>query len=59
MAALTLQLPMVLKFSDEQFEQLVAANQDLRLELSSSGELGFAEKVVFKADRESINNAYK
>ncbi|NJL60731.1 MAG: Uma2 family endonuclease [Methylacidiphilales bacterium] len=39
MTALILQLPMVLKFSDEQFEQLVAANQDLRLELSSSGEL--------------------
>jgi Uma2 family endonuclease len=39
MTALILQLPMTLKFSDEKFEQLVAANQDLRLELSSSGEL--------------------
>jgi Uma2 family endonuclease len=39
MTALILQLPMTLKFSDEKFEQLVAANQNLRLELSSSGEL--------------------
>ncbi len=39
MTALTLQLPLALKFADEEFEQLVAANQDLRLELSSSGEL--------------------
>jgi Uma2 family endonuclease len=39
MTALILQLPMTLKFSDEKFEQLVAANQDLRLELLSSGEL--------------------
>ncbi len=35
----TLQLPLALKFTDEEFEQLVAVNQDLRLELSSSGEL--------------------
>ena len=39
MTALTLQLPLALKLTDEEFEQLVAANQDLRLELSSSGEL--------------------
>jgi Uma2 family endonuclease len=39
MTALILQLPMTLKFSDEKFEQLVAANQNLRMELSSSGEL--------------------
>ncbi len=39
MTALTLQLPLALKFKDEEFEQLVAVNQDLRLELSSSGEL--------------------
>jgi len=39
MTALTLQLPQALKFADEEFEQLVAANQDLRLELSSSGAL--------------------
>jgi Uma2 family endonuclease len=39
MTALTLQLPLALKFTDEEFEQLVAVNQYLRLELSSSGEL--------------------
>jgi Uma2 family endonuclease len=39
MTALTLQLPLALKFTDEEFEQLVAANRDLRLELSSLGEL--------------------
>jgi Uma2 family endonuclease len=39
MTALTLQLPLSLKLRDEEFEQLVAVNQDLRLELSSSGEL--------------------
>ncbi|HEY9601743.1 MAG TPA: Uma2 family endonuclease [Allocoleopsis sp.] len=39
MSALTLQLPPVLKLSDEQFEQLAAVNQDLRLELTAEGEL--------------------
>jgi len=39
MSALTLQLPPVLKLSDEEFEQLAAANQDLRLELTAQGEL--------------------
>jgi Uma2 family endonuclease len=39
MTALTLQLPLALKFTAEEFEQLVAANRDLRLELSSLGEL--------------------
>lgn len=39
MTSLTLQLPLALKFTDEEFEQLVAANRDLRLELSSLGEL--------------------
>ncbi|MBO3458798.1 Uma2 family endonuclease [Aetokthonos hydrillicola Thurmond2011] len=39
MTALTLQLPLALKFTDDEFEQLVAVNQELRLELTSSGEL--------------------
>ncbi len=39
MSALTLQLPPVLKLTDEQFEQLAAVNQDLRLELTAKGEL--------------------
>lgn len=39
MSALTLQLPPVLKLTDEQFEQLAAANRDLRLELTAKGEL--------------------
>lgn len=39
MSALTLQLPPVLKLTDEQFEQLAAANQDLQLELTAQGEL--------------------
>jgi Uma2 family endonuclease len=39
MTALTLQLPLALKFTDDKFEQLVGANQDLKLELSSLGEL--------------------
>jgi len=39
MTAFTLQLPLALKFTNEEFEQLVAANQELKLELSSSGEL--------------------
>ncbi|MBD1935865.1 Uma2 family endonuclease [Microcoleus sp. FACHB-68] len=39
MSNLTLQLPPVLKLTDEQFEQLAAANQDLQLELTAKGEL--------------------
>jgi len=39
MSALTLQLPPHLKFTDNQFVQLVAVNKDLRLELTSQGEL--------------------
>ncbi|HEY9650467.1 MAG TPA: hypothetical protein V6C95_07375, partial [Coleofasciculaceae cyanobacterium] len=39
MSALTLQLPSVLKLTDEQFAQLAAANQDLQLELTARGEL--------------------
>lgn len=39
MSALTLQLPPVLKLTDEQFEQLAAANQDLQLELTARREL--------------------
>lgn len=39
MSALTLQLPPVLKLTDEQFEQLAAANQDLQLELTAKGAL--------------------
>src|SRR4028118_1072330 len=39
MSALTLQLPPVLKLTDEQFEQLAAANQELQLELTAKGEL--------------------
>jgi Uma2 family endonuclease len=39
MSALTLQLPPVLKLTDEQFEQLAAANQDLQLEFTAKGEL--------------------
>ena len=39
MTALTLQLPPNLKFTDEQFELLVAVNQELRLELTAEGEL--------------------
>ena len=39
MSGLTLQLPPVLKLTDEQFEQLAAANQDLQLELTATGEL--------------------
>ena len=34
MTALTLQLPSALKFTDEEFEQLVAVNKELRLELT-------------------------
>ncbi len=39
MTALTLQLPPNLKFTDEEFEQLVTVNQELRLELTAKGEL--------------------
>ncbi|MBD2251891.1 Uma2 family endonuclease [Nostoc parmelioides] len=39
MTALTLQLPSHLKFTDEEFEQIVAVNQELRLELTAEGEL--------------------
>ena len=39
MSTLTLNLPPVLKLTDEQFTQLAAANQDLRLELTTNGEL--------------------
>lgn len=39
MNSLTLNLPPVLKLTDEQFEQLAAANSDLRLELTARGEL--------------------
>jgi Uma2 family endonuclease len=39
MTALTLNLPPVLTLSEEQFEQLAAANQDLRLEITAKGVL--------------------
>ncbi len=39
MTALTLQLPPALKFTDEEFEQLVAVNKELRLKLTVEGEL--------------------
>lgn len=39
MTALNLKLPPNLKFTDEQFEILVAVNQELRLELTAEGEL--------------------
>ncbi|MDJ0797651.1 MAG: Uma2 family endonuclease [Calothrix sp. MO_167.B12] len=39
MTALILQLPPALKFTDEEFEQLVAVNKELRLELTVEGEL--------------------
>ncbi|MEJ1931420.1 Uma2 family endonuclease [Nostoc sp. NIES-2111] len=39
MTALTLQLPSHLQLTDEGFEQIVAANRDLRLELTAKGEL--------------------
>lgn len=39
MTGLTLQFPLVLKLTDEEFEQLAAANKDLRLELTAKGEL--------------------
>lgn len=37
--SVTLQLPQALKLTDEEFEQLVAVNKELRLELTKSGEL--------------------
>lgn len=39
MNSLTLNLPPILKLSDEQFEQLAVVNHDLRLELTANGEL--------------------
>ncbi len=39
MTALTLQMPPELKFTDEEFEQIVAFNKELRLELTAQGEL--------------------
>ncbi|MBD2678508.1 MULTISPECIES: Uma2 family endonuclease [Nostoc] len=39
MTVLTLQLPANLQFTDEQFEQIIAVNKDLRLELTAQGEL--------------------
>ena len=39
MNAITLQIPKSLKFTDDKFVEIVAANKDLRLELSSQGEL--------------------
>ncbi len=39
MTAITLQIPKSLKFTDDKFVEMVAANQDLRLELSAQGEL--------------------
>jgi Uma2 family endonuclease len=37
--AVTLQLPPKLRFTDEEFEQIVAVNKELRLELTWQGEL--------------------
>ncbi|QLE55336.1 Uma2 family endonuclease [Nostoc sp. TCL26-01] len=39
MTALTLSLPAHLRFTDEELEQIIAANKDLRLELTANGEL--------------------
>jgi Uma2 family endonuclease len=39
MSSLTLNLPTMLKLTNEQFEQLALANRDLRLELTAQGEL--------------------
>ncbi|MBS3027978.1 MAG: Uma2 family endonuclease [Dolichospermum sp. DET50] len=39
MNAVTLQIPKSLKFTDDEFVEIVAANKDLRLELSHQGEL--------------------
>ncbi|MEM6401041.1 MAG: Uma2 family endonuclease [Cyanobacteria bacterium P01_D01_bin.116] len=39
MTALSLQMPPELKFTDEEFEQIVAFNKELRLELTADGKL--------------------
>ena len=39
MTALTLTLTPILKLTEEQFEKLALANQDLRLELTAQGKL--------------------
>ncbi|MEO1431771.1 MAG: Uma2 family endonuclease [Cyanobacteria bacterium J06633_8] len=39
MSTLSLQIPPSLKFTDEEFEQIVEFNQELRLELTAEGEL--------------------
>lgn len=39
MPTMTLQIPPLLQFTDDEFWQIVAANKDLRLELSAQGEL--------------------
>ena len=39
MSTLSLQIPPSLKFTDEEFEQIVEFNKELRLELTASGEL--------------------
>ena len=39
MTAVILQIPQSLKFTDDKFVEMVAANKDLRLELSAQGEL--------------------
>ena len=39
MTSVTLQIPQALKFTDDEFVEIVAANKDLRLELSHQGEL--------------------
>ena len=39
MTAVILQIPQSLKFTDDKFVEMVAANKDLRLELSSQGKL--------------------
>jgi Uma2 family endonuclease len=39
MTSITLQIPQPLKFTDDEFVEIVDANKDLRLELSAQGEL--------------------
>ncbi|MBE9055916.1 Uma2 family endonuclease [Sphaerospermopsis sp. LEGE 08334] len=39
MTSVTLQIPKSLKFTDDEFVEIVAANKDIRLELSHQGEL--------------------
>ena len=39
MSSLSLQIPPSLKFTDEEFEQIVECNKELRLELTAQGEL--------------------